>query len=471
MTHNIAGRKDEMQILSDALHSHRSELIAVYGRRRIGKTYLIREYYDKHIIFSFTGLSTGKRPEQIKNFMLKLNEATNEFSGHKQAADWLEAFSLLKSFLKKKKESRRKKVIFIDEFPWVDSHKSGFLPAFENFWNDYCTTRRDLIVVVCGSAASYMIKKIINNSKGLSKRITQSIKLKPFNLQETKAFFKYKGILMEEYEILKIYMALGGVAEYLEHVKAGDSAVTCIENLCFKPGAYLANEYREVFKSLFNENSFHQKIMDALADSPKKGISRDEILAKLKISSGGKFSNSLEELIQSGFVLKYDAYKNNSKATLYRIFDEFCLFYLKFMLPNKGTKWAQIFQKQEYKSWCGFAFETICLKHSEAIKRALRCDQIDSKNYSWHNQQAQVDLVIDRADDVVNLCEIKFYNDEFSMDAGYLQELRNKETQFRLSRKSKKSLYTVLISSWGLKPNQYSRAIVSNNLTMSCLFE
>ncbi len=471
MPKNIAGRKHEIQVLSDALNSHRSELIAVYGRRRIGKTYLIREYFNKKIVFSFTGLSTGKRPEQIKNFILKLNEVTNKFTGQKQPADWLEAFSLLKAFLKDIKETKKKKVIFIDEFPWVDSHKSGFLAAFENFWNDYCTTRRDLVVVVCGSAASYMIKRIINNSKGLSKRITQTIKLKPFNLKETKAFFKYKGILMEEYEILKIYMALGGVAEYLEHVKAGDSAVTSIERLCFKPSAYLENEYNEVFRSLFNEGSYHQKIMNTLAGNRKKGISRDEILAKLNISSGGRFSDSLEELIQSGFVLKYDAYKNNSKSTLYRVFDEFCLFYLQFMLPNKGAKWGQIFQKQEYKTWCGYAYETICLKHSEKIKQALRCDQIESKNYSWYNSDAQVDLVIDRADDIVNLCEIKFYSDEFSIDAGYLQKLRKKESQFRLTTGTKKSIYTIIISTWGLNPNQYSQAIVTKSLTMKCLFE
>ncbi len=471
MSKNIAGRKREIQILSDALNSQRSELIAVYGRRRIGKTYLIKEYYRHSILFSFTGLSTGKRPEQIKNFMLKLNELTDEFVKQKLPVDWLEAFSLLKTFLKSIKQTKKKKVIFIDEFPWVDSHKSGFLAAFENFWNDYCTSRRDLVIVVCGSAASYMIKKIINNSKGLSKRITQTIKLKPFNLQETKAFFKYKGILMEEYDILKIYMALGGVAEYLEHVKAGDSAVTIIEDLCFKPSAYLANEYHEVFRSLFSDGSFHQKIIDSLADNRKRGMTREEILANLKISSGGKFSSAMEALIQSGFVLKYDAYRDNSKSTLYRIYDEFCLFYLQFMKPNKGAKWAQLFQKQAYKTWSGFAFETICLKHSEEIKKALKCDQIQSKNYSWSNSQAQIDLVIDRADDVVNLCEIKFYNDEFSIDAEYLKKLRKKESQFRSATATKKSIYTVMVSTWGLNPNQYSKAIISNSLNMTCLFE
>ena len=471
MSKKIVGRKREQVVLSDALNSHRSELVAIYGRRRIGKTYLVRGFFEKQIIFSFTGLSIGKRADQIKNFMLKLNEVTDIFKNEKEPADWLEALSYLKIFLKGIKETKKKKVIFIDEFPWVDSHKSGFLTAFENFWNDYCTTRTDLVVVVCGSAASYMVKKIINNTKGLSKRLTQTIKLNPFNLGETRDFFQYKHIPMEEYEILKIYMVLGGVAEYLEHVKPGESAVMTIENLCFQKGAYMEDEYDQVFKSLFEENSYHQKIMDALSDGNKSGITRDEIINALGISSGGRFSDALNELLESGFVLKYDAYKDNTKATLYRIYDEFCLFHLKFMMRFKGSKWTQLFQKQDYKSWCGYAFETICLKHVIQVKKGLKCDQIQSKNYSWNNDKAQVDLVIDRDDDVVNLCEIKFYNQEFSVDKEYLNRLRYKENEFRTAIKIKKGIYTAIISTWGVKNNQYSKAIVANSLTMDCLFE
>ncbi len=470
MSIELVGREREKQILKDALSSNRSELIAVYGRRRIGKTYLIRQFFEKNIIFSFTGLSEGNRAEQIKNFMFKLNEVTDKFKNEKEPQDWLEGFSYLKTFLKSKRQTKRKKVIFIDEFPWVDSHKSGFLPAFENFWNDYCTTRSDLIVVICGSAASYMVKKIINNTQGLSKRITQTIKLLPFDLKETQAFFRYKKIPMEEYEILKIYMTLGGVAEYLEHVKAGESAVVNIQRLCFEKGAYLEDEYNLVFKSLFEESSYHQKIMDALSQGRKKGLTRDEILEALQISSGGRFTDALEDLIQSGFVLKYDSYRDNIKSTLYRIYDEYCLFYLQFMQKYKGAKWTHIFQKQEYKIWCGYTFETICLKHIESIKKAMKCDQINSTNFSWNNAHAQIDLVIDRDDDVVNLCEIKFYNEEFVIDADYLKKLRNKENEFRKARKSKKGIYTAFITTWGVKENQYSNAIVSNNLTMEALF-
>jgi len=275
---------------------------------------------------------------------------------------------------------------------------------------------------------------------------------------------------MEESEILKLYMVTGGIAEYLEHIKKGESAVMAIERLCFKKGAYLSKEYDEVFKSLFEDGSYHQKIMDTLADHKKEGITRGELLLGMGIKSGGRFSNSLEDLKESGFVLQYDAYKNNTKSTLYRIYDEFCLFYLKFMLPNKGGKWTQLFQKQAYKSWCGFAFETICLKHTEEIKRALNCDQIHSKNYSWHNKNAQVDLVIDRDDGVVNLCEIKFYNDEFAIDEAYYNRLRKKENEFRKATKTRKAIFTTFISLWGVKDNQYKSAIVSNDLKRKSLF-
>jgi len=471
MGKEILGRVLEKNRLTDTLNSHRSELVAVYGRRRIGKTYLIREFFSERIIFSFTGLSDESKSKQIKNFVLKLHEYTeSKFKNEPLPTDWLEAFSLLKRYLKTIKETKKKKVLFIDEFPWIDSQKSGFLSAFENFWNDYCTTRSDLIVVICGSAASYMVKKIIRNVKGLSKRITQTIKLMPFTLKETKEFLRYKGVKMEEYELLKLYMSIGGVAEYLEHVNAGESVVATIDRLCFQPSAYLENEYDEVFKSLFDEYSYHQRIMNVLADNRKEGVTRNELIQYLGISSGGKFSSSLEDLIQSGFILKYEAFKNSKKIILYRIYDEFCLFHLQFLQKHKGSSWMSLFQQQSYITWCVYAFETICLKHIEALKKALKCDQITSFDYHWNNQHAEIDLVIDRNDGVVTLCEIKFYNEVFSLDQQLLQQLRTKENEFRKTTKTKKSIYTCLISIFGIKPNEYSNAILSNSLTMLDLF-
>lgn len=470
MTRKIVGRTREKDKLTSALNSRRSELIAVYGRRRIGKTYLIREFFRDQIVFSFTGLNGENRPEQIENFMLKLAEVTDRFTREELPANWLQAFSKLKQHLSSIRKSKKKKVLFIDEFPWADSQRSGFLPAFENFWNDYCTTRDDLVVVVCGSAASYMVKKIIRNKAGLHNRITQKIKLAPFTLHETQAFLHYKGITLPPVELLKIYMTFGGVAEYLEHIEPGDSTVTAIDRLCFQPNAQFEHEYVDIFISLFDENSYHEKIIEALANGPKKGLTRDELLEALNISSGGSFTKSLNELMLSGFVLKYDAYADNRKTKLYRIYDEFCAFHLQFMANSKGTKWSQLFQKPAYTSWCGYAFETICLKHIETIKKALRCDQIESTNYSWSNNKAQIDLVIDRNDGVVNLCELKFYSDTFEVTSDYANKLRNKETQFRVATGTKKGLYTTMITTWGIK-GKHAIGLVTNDITVETLFE
>ncbi len=468
MSRGVVGRHIEKGKLKEALESHRSELIAIYGRRRIGKTHLIREFYSKNFTFSFTGLSDGTRTDQIENFMIELREVSGKFHEEKPE-NWLQAFSILKQYLKGIRKTKKKKVIFIDEFPWVDTMRSGFLPAFENFWNTYCTTRSDLIVVVCGSAASYMIKKIMRNKKGLHKRITRKIKLEPFTLEEVKEFFSYKKIDLPKIEILKIFMALGGVAEYLEHVEPGDSSVTAIDRICFQKGAQLEYEFDEVFKSLFEEGSYHEQIINALSNGPKRGMTRDEILKVQGLSTGGQFSKSLMELIESGFVEKYPSFRSKRKTTLFRIFDEFCLFHFQFMAPYKGSRWTQLYKKNQYTSWSGYAFEMICFKHLEYIKRELKIDQIDSKNYSWSNKNAQIDLVIDRDDNVVNLCEIKFYNDEFTVDSDYASKLRNKETQFKTDTKSRKGINTIMMTTWGTK-GKHGVGLVTNSITMDCLF-
>lgn len=468
MSKVIVGRYLEKKMLDQALSSKRSELVAVYGRRRIGKTYLIREYYSKHIIFSFSGLRNGRRKEQIENFMIELNERLG-IADSENPDNWLQTFHLLKKYLMGIKQTQRKKVIFIDEFPWVDTLRSGFLPAFENFWNTYCATRNDLIVVICGSAASYMLKKVIRNRGGLHNRITVKIKLLPFQLKEVKELLDYKGVQLPEIEVLKIFMAFGGIAAYLEHIQPGDTSVTAIDRICFQQGGQLEYEFDEVFKSLFEENSYHEMIIKALAKGPKRGMSRDQILAGLQLNSGGQFSKSMDELLESGFIEKYESYQVQSKVSLYRIFDEFCLFHQQFMQTSKGNSWKQLHLEKKYQIWCGYAFEMICFKHIENIKKGLRCDQISSRNYSWSNSKSQIDLVIDRVDNMVNLCEIKFYNGIFTLNAAYADVLRNKEEQFKITTNNRKGVNTIMLTTWGVD-GKHAKGLVSQNLTMGCLF-
>ena len=266
-------------------------------------------------------------------------------------------------------------------------------------------------------------------------------------------------------------MVLGGIPEYLEQVQKGESAVTTIDRLCFQPGAYLENEFDEVFESLFVSSSFHKKIIDVLAQGKKKGLTRKGLLEKCGVESSGRFSRSLTELEISGFVLKYDSYTGKSKETLYKIYDEYCMFYLKFMRGYKGNNWQQLYQKPAYAIWCGYAFETICMKHTSEIKKALKIEGVSSKNYTWSNSNAQVDMVIDRDDNWINLCEMKFSNDVFTIDASYLKRLQTKKRAFKKDKAKRKGIYTTMLTTNGVRPNKYSTAIVDHDLTIACLFE
>lgn len=467
----LIGRKHEKVILTNALKSNRAELIVVYGRRRIGKTYLIREVYKNHIQFEFSGLHKVSFKEQLTNFNLTLK---SYFPKSVNSTGWIEAFHQLQKYLDKLK-SNKKKVIFIDEFPWLDSRKSNFLAAFDNFWNSYASHRDDLVVVVCGSAASYMIKNIVKNKGGLHNRLTQKIQLSPFNLYETEQLLKYHQIKLSRYEILQIYMAMGGVPHYLEKIMPGESAVQILDRLCFSKNGFLRTEFSNVFASLFDQYDNHEAIIRALANV-RKGLTRTALLTKSKINSGGTLTKTLEDLEESGFIEKYSPYQGHKDA-IYRLTDEYSMFYIKFIEhtkpSNKGI-WMKMQGQQSYKIWSGFSFETICMKHIEHIKEGLKISGINSSNGSWieknKDNAAQIDLLIDRDDNVINVCEMKFYNTEYHLDKKYANEIVNKVNNFTIATNTKKSIFVTFITTYGLSKNQYSRQFVQNELTIDDLF-
>jgi len=467
----LIGRISEINILEAAKQNNKSELIAVYGRRRVGKTFLIREYFKKELVFEIAGLFHGTTNNQLQNFTKELN-ARNTKTNFDTPKNWLAAFALLENYLNKL-TSNKKKVIFIDEFPWLASPRSKFLMAFENFWNQYASKRDDLIVVICGSAASYMVKEILNNKGGLHNRITRKIRLLPFNLNETDVFLKSRGIRYSHYDVLQIYMCMGGVPHYLDKLQKGLSVAQNIDQLCFDKDGVLHDEFNQLFTSLFDNSEKHRTIVKTLAKC-KKGITRQDLIIQSGIPSGGDFSLKLEELIVSGFVSEYAYYKNKKQLVLYRLSDEYSLFYLKFIQPNKaegaGT-WQRLFKKQTYTSWSGFSFETICLKHIYQIKKALRIDAVYSTSSSWFNKNAQIDLLIDRDDNILNLCEMKFYNAAFSIDKQYYLNLKNKINEFQKETTKSKNIHLVMLTTYGIKPNEYSAELVQNSLNMSCLFE
>ena len=468
---NLIGRKNEISILQNALKSNKPELIAVYGRRRIGKTFLIRNVYKNYIQFEFSGINNCSLKQQLNNFYLTLADKNDSF---KKPTDWIEAFHQLNQYISKL-TSKKKKVIFIDEFPWLDSRKSNFLSAFDNFWNSYATKRDDLVVVICGSAASYMVKNIIKSKGGLHNRITNKIQLLPFNLFETELLLKKNKVKLTRYDILQIYMAMGGVPYYLEKILPGESVAQAIDRLCFTKDGVLRNEFNNVFASLFDQHDNHEAIIRALA-SVRKGLTRTEIAKKSKLKSGGTLSKTLTELEESGFIEKYLPYKGN-KDSVYRLTDEYSLFYIKYIEnikpSNKGI-WIKMYNQPTYKIWSGFSFETICIKHVEQIKEGLKISGVNSLQGSWieknKKNNAQIDLLIDRDDNIINICEMKFYNTGFILDKKYANEIAKKVDAFSLSTKTKKNVFITFITSYGLISNKYSKQHVQSELTINHLF-
>jgi len=469
---HVIGRNNEKSILTNALKSSRAELIVIYGRRRIGKTYLIREIYKHHILFEFSGLHKVSYKDQLKNFNLTLRSYNKK---SKDSSDWIEAFYQLQIYFDKLK-GKTKKVLFIDEFPWLDTRKSNFLAAFDRFWNSYASKRKDIVVVVCGSAASYIIKNIVKNKGGLHNRLTQTIQLEPFSLLETELFLKHNKVKLTRYDILQIYMAMGGVPYYLEKIIPGESVAQALDRLCFKKNGFLQNEFQNVFASLFDQYDNHESIIRSLSKT-RKGLTRNGLLKSSKLNSGGTLTKTLEELEDSGFIDRYIPYQG-TKDALYRLTDEYSMFYLKFIENTKpSTKpiWMKTQGQHSYKIWSGFSFESVCLKHVDQIKEGLKISGINSTHGSWIEKNtkggAQIDLLIDRDDNVINVCEMKFYNSKFTLDKKYAAEINRKSNAFQLNTSTKKSLFITFITTYGLHSNQYSQQYVQNELSMEHLFE
>lgn len=469
MMSKIIGREKQVKQLEELLHSDKSELVVIYGRRRVGKTFLIRETYKKHTFFEVSGIPDGSYKDQLSNFYDELCARKKTFVKKEIPKTWLEGFKLLGEYIDTIR-SKGKKVIFIDEFPWMYTHKSKFVQFFGHFWNSYCTKRNDLIVVICGSAASFMVNKVMKDPKGLHHRITLPIRLLPFNLYETELYLKSRRVNLDRYSYLQLYMAIGGIPHYLEKIKPGDSVPVAIDRLCFEKGGLLVDEFDHIFSSLFDDFENHMKIMEALATS-QKGIIRDELIIKSKISSGGTLTKTIEELAESGFLTKYEPYSNSSKETLYRLTDEYSMFYLKYIKNNKGRNWKTLYASRSYSSWSGFAFENLCLKHDRQILIGLGIKGIDANSSSWRNSKAQIDLLIDRNDRTINICELKFSESEFTISKTYADNIRNKKKEFISEMKKRKNVVITFVTTFGVKGNKHSDEIMDNQVTMDSLFE
>ena len=468
------GRKTEQKILKDALVSHKAEMIAVIGRRRVGKTFLINTVYQQHIVFKISGTQNAPLKEQLAIFKDQLSAMVG--SEVEQPRDWLSAFFLLRQYLLTLMTEERK-VVFFDELPWLATPKSGFLRGLDYFWNNWAA-QQNIVVVICGSAASWMIQKVVNNTGGLHNRITKHIHLKPFTLAETEAFIKSRHLRFTRYQIVELYMALGGIPHYLEELKSGKSAIQNIDDICFSDTGLLKNEFSRLYPALFAHADYHIAVVRALAKK-RMGMTRDEVIKNAKTPNGGATTRVLKELEQSGFISSYHPFNKKKKQKLYRLTDEYSLFYLHFMEgaghEGAGT-WQHLSQTQTYKIWSGYAYESICLKHIPQIKKALGISGVYSKSASFvkkgteEEAGVQIDLLIDRNDKVINLIEVKFYNKEFTLSKEYARRLQQKKWIFEEASKTRKLTMITLITTFGMKHNKYSLGLVEQVLTLDDLF-
>ena len=469
----LVGRNNEKKLLREAMDSGAPELIALFGRRRVGKTFLIRQYLSKFLVFEFTGTRDAKLGAQLENFKKALGKAIGSDKIYQTSANWGDAFDQLSHYLAPKLTAGRS-VVFLDEFPWLNTHKSAFLPAFDHWWNSWGTKQRNLVVVICGSAASWMIRNIVNNKGGLHNRITRKIRLLPFNLNETEEFLHALNVHIDRYQILQLYMAMGGIPHYLKEVKKGESSIQAIGRMCFTKDGLLTSEFNNLYHSLFDDATRHLAIVRVLAGN-NSGLTRSEIVDKAGLTSGGTITGLLEELIESGFVMDWRPYDKKSKDTIYKLGDEFTHFYLKFIEKSRSLGDGIWQSGQSWKSWSGVAFERICLKHIAQIKKELGIESIYTEASAWRflpkkSKGSQIDLLLDRKDFVINLCEMKYAESVFVIDKGYAAELENKRNIFKNQTKTRKSIFLTFITSFGIKNNEYAKRLIQHSITMDALF-
>jgi uncharacterized protein len=468
----MVGRKQQIETMQETLRIKKSSFVAVTGRRRVGKTYLIEQVYATNLCLLVTGIQAADKQTQINNFTQKIAE----YAGKQIVVppkNWQQVFSELKNYLKTLPKNK-KQVIFLDELPWISTNKSGFLQMLAHLWNDYLSKENHFVLVVCGSATSWIIQKVVNDKGGLHNRITHSIALKPFTLSETKAFLVDKKIQLTNNAIVMLYMTFGGIPFYLEKIKRGESPAVAIERICFSETATLKNEYENLYKALFENSENHEAIVAALANA-KAGLSAEEIVQISKVAKGGPFIRTINDLMLSGFIQAEAPYGKVKRGTIYRLVDEFSVFYHKFMKRNKKTNagiWLTLTATQQYKIWTGYAFETICLKHISEIKKALGIANVYTENASFkqignENQNGfQIDLIIDRKDQTINLCECKFYESPFEIDKKYATQLQLRKSLFKKATGTRKIVFNTLITNYAVVENANSIDSIDNFLTI-----
>ncbi len=470
----MIGRIEEKKYLQNLLKEEESQFVAVFGRRRIGKTYLIRESFDYNFTFEHTGISNAsiEKNNQKQAQLNKFKESLISFGCDikEELTDWNQAFNYLKEVVKNSKE--KKKVLFIDELSWMDTKNSGLISALESFWNSFVTARKekDVVLIVCTSTTYWMIENVVNSKGGLHNRLTGEIYLKPFTLGECKSYLESRNIVFNNHQILQAYMVLGGVPYYWSLLKKGLSLPQNIDELFFKDNALLKNEYNNLYSALFNKPKQYIKIIESLCSS-NQGITREEIIKKTGINGSGDLSKKLIELENCGFIRKHVPFGYKDKNSLYQLMDNYTLFYHKFLANDSmnDKKWESLINTPLLLSWSGLAFERVCLEHIPQIKKALGISGVYTDINSWHAQKdldngifgSQIDLLIVRKDQIINLCEMKYSDTDYYVDGNFIKDLKRKISDFLKKTNTKYAIHPTLITTYGVIENSYSTELQS----------
>ncbi len=487
---SIIGREEELETFEMAYNSNSAELIVLFGRRRVGKTFLVSRYFGEKegcVFFSVTGMKDGKTAQQLKNFIDRVALAFY-YRGAPLAVpkNWFDALGILAKEIAASKQKRI--VLFFDEFPWMVTRKSELLTAFEYFWNEYGSKDSRVKLIICGSSAGWILKKIINNRGALYNRVDHRIRLEPFTLDETKRYLTHRQVDLSDKQIAHLYMVLGGIPFYLKQVHQGMSAIQAIAHLAFKRNSFLLEEFDNLFATLFNAGGGHTILARIIAEH-RFGIGQEKLLKKAEaksISKGGTVISWLKDLEQAGFIQRYKPYLAK-KGVYYKMIDEYSLFYFKWIEPIKGTLegrsmrkeyWEELQRSPSWKSWAGYAFESICHKHTSQIMDALALSAASVPS-TWRHVSlknsledgAQIDLLFDRPDDTITICEIKYTKNLFVIDKAYARDLVRKIMIFKMHTKTKKHVNFSIISANGLKENQYAKTMITGVCTLQDLFK
>ena len=470
----MVGRIEEQRVLNELALSGEPEFIAVYGRRRVGKTYLVRETFGNSFFFSYTGIANISAKQQRSEFAKALREhgwGPRAGNGAGITDNWFDAFDALRDLIKQA-DTEDRLLIFIDEMPWMDNKKSDFVPAFEHFWNGWASGQKNIMLIICGSATSWITKKIFRNKGGLYNRTTRQIALKPFTLAECVEYYAGKGIAMNTQDVIESYMIFGGIPYYLHMMEKRYSLAKNVDWICFGEAAPLRYEFDRLMDTLFANPVKYIAVLETL-HAKKKGMTRETIAKLVDFGNGGNLTRILLEMEECGFIRRYKPFGKGKNRALYHLADPFIAFHLAFIRKaDSADYWSSYIDNAAHRAWSGYAFEQVCLAHTMQIKKALGISGVHTDVSSWASisdgRGAQIDLIIDRADRVINLCEIKFANAPFEINRAYDLALREKIEIFRNETKTRKAIHLTMITTYGVKPGKYA-GIVQSEVNMDGL--